>query len=166
MLATDLKRHRAQRRAFGRHPPAIGDQKLLAGPDIDDGAMEDAAERAEQIVAIRSGRPLDRIHAEWHRRHDNADGLPPLRQRGRIEEAREHRGRLRGDIETLFESTCGIRGWGGHGTQESAPGTQHPAPNYFLRSVWAYATTAQTCSLVISSENTGIFGFARPFQIL
>ena len=39
-------------------------------------------------------------------------------------------------------------------------------PTACARSVCTYATMAQTCSLVSSSENVGIFGVERPFQTL
>ena len=116
--------------------------------------MKDPAKWTEQIIAIGRGRPLNRIHTEGHRRHDDANGLPPLRERYGIEEACEDRRRLRGDVETLFEPACGIRCNG----RQANPGTWNLEP-YFFRRLCAYATTAQTCSLVISSEKAGIFGF-------
>lgn len=158
MLATHVERHGPERRALGRDPPAIGHQELLTGAHINNRAMEDTAERTEQVITVRGGRPLDRVDAKRHGRDHRPHGLPPHGQRGMIKKTCKDVGRLRRDEQALLKSSGGIRGGNGHAKKRD--------PDYFCLNVCTCATTAQTCSFVISSEKTGIFGFWRPFQIL
>lgn len=113
-VTDDLQGHRTEGIAFGRHPPRVGDEELLSRPHVDDGAVKDTTERAEQLVAKRRRRPLDRVHAERHGCGDRSDGLPPRAQRLGGEKAFEDDGRRRGDEEALLESFAEFLRCGDH----------------------------------------------------
>src|SRR4030095_15130164 len=118
----------------------------------------------QQLITIRGHRPLNRIHAKGHRRRDRPHGLPPHAERiGSKEAVVDSRGR-REDEQALLEPPGGIQWLRLHrGRADSAPSSL--LSDDLTRSVCTKATSAQTCSLDSSSENTGIFGSFRPFPI-
>jgi hypothetical protein len=99
----DVQRHRAYRMTFGRHPPAVCDQKLMPGPRVDHCPVKHPAKRAEQVIPKRRGRPLNRVHAEGHWRRDRPHDLPPGEERLRHEETVEDDDRRRRDRQALLE---------------------------------------------------------------
>ena len=96
--------HRPDRFALRRHPVGVGHHELMAGPGLDDRAVKHAAERAEDVVAVRRRCPLDGVHPEGHGRRDRSLRLPPRPQRVSLEETIEDDGRGGRNHDVLFET--------------------------------------------------------------
>ena len=105
--AGQFERHRADRRAVGRQPEHVGDEKSARRFELHHRSAKHASEPAEHLIA-RLRHPFDCIRSEWSRRGDRTRRRPPPAQRGAIEERVDDDARHGADVDGDVDRRLGF----------------------------------------------------------